>query len=206
MNSQEELLKHLKDVSDVLRKEELEQAFSQIDRADFVLGDYEPEAYEDYALPMTGGRVMLKPTVVAFMLELLDLEVGERVIDVVSGSGYVPALMAYLVGEEGEVLALERSDELLDFSRENLKKYNLPHLQIKDAKRTRLDDEVFDKMLIPEDVTIVPTRFIDSLREEGLLVTSVGDELKLLRKREGELIEEASVSGFSFDTFVDDEI
>lgn len=203
MNTREELLNHLKNVSDVLRTEELERAFADIDRADFVLGDYESEAYEDYALPILEGRNMLKPTVVAFMLELLDPQVGDRVMDVVSGTGFVSALIAYMVGEEGEVLGLERSPELLRFSREKLKKYNFPHLRLFEPTRVDLEEDAFDKIIITEDLDTIPERFIRALREEGLMVTPLDGEIKLFRKHQNDLLEERSVEGFSFDPFVD---
>lgn len=205
MNTRAELMDHLKNVSDVLRSEELERAFLEVDRSDFVLGDYEPEAYEDYSLPVAEDRVMLKPTVVAFMLELLDPQVGERVLDAVSGSGFTSALIAYLVGEEGEVVGLERSQELIDFSKEKLKKYGFANLQITSSQRPELNEESFDKILITENMETIPEKFISSLREEGLLVGVIDEEIKLLRKSQGSFIEERSVAGFSFDSYVDTE-
>lgn len=205
MNTREDLIHHLKEVSDVLRSEELERAFLNIDRADFVLGDYESEAYEDYALPLTDGRVMLKPTVVAFMLELLDPQVGERVVDAVSASGFTSALLAHLVGEEGEVLGLERSKDLLEFSSESLKKYNFTNLRITETKRVNIEEDTFDKILITESVEVIPEKFIKSLREDGLIVVPINGEIKLLRKQQNNLIEERSVTGFTFDNFVDTE-
>lgn len=170
-----------------------------------MLGDYESEAYEDYALPMMGGRNMLKPTVVAFMLELLDLQVGERVLDVSSGTGFSTALIAHLVGEEGEVVALERLVELINFSRERVSQYGFKHFRIENVKGVNLEEGLFDKILISENVGSVPIKFIESLREDGLMVVPIDEEIKLLRKRQDELIEEKSIAGFSFSDFVETE-
>lgn len=205
MNSREELIDHLKNQSDVLRSPNLESAFSRIDRADFVLESYQPEAYEDYALPMSENETISQPTTVAFMLELLDLQPEDRVIDVGSGSGWTTALMAHVVGVMGEVLGIEINDDLLEYARENIRKYDFPQAQIVKGAEVDLNDQYFDKILFSASLSYIPERFIYALREDGLLVAPMRDSITLYRKQEGSLFEEKSFPGFSFTPFVYDE-
>lgn len=201
MNTREELLDYLKNESEVLRDESLERAFTEIDRADFILGDYLPEAYEDYSLPLIEGRSIIKPTLLAFMLELLDVQIGDKVLDIVAGTGFSTALIAHMVNVDGEVLGLERSEDLLRFSREALGKYGFPQANIHNSKEVELNKEGFDKILLVENTEFIPEEIIEALKEDGLMVAVLSGEIKVLRKHQEDLIEERSIHGFTFDDF-----
>ena len=60
----------------------------------------------------------------AMCLNILDkhLQPGMRAFDIGSGSGYLTAAMAKLVGEHGKVVGVEHLDELVEFSKRNLQK------------------------------------------------------------------------------------
>ena len=58
------------------------EAFKTIDRRDFVLPEYESEAYGNYPLPIGQGQTISQPLTVAFMLELLQPAHGEKIMDV----------------------------------------------------------------------------------------------------------------------------
>lgn len=55
-----------------------------------------------------------QPTMVAAMLELLDVRSGHRVLEVGTGTGYNAALLAVLVGHEGSVVTVELEDDLAE--------------------------------------------------------------------------------------------
>ena len=63
------------------------------------------------------------------MLEALDPKEGEHILDIGSGSGWTTALLAYLVGQKGKVIGLERIPELV-----TLGQSNLIHFQFKQAR------------------------------------------------------------------------
>jgi protein-L-isoaspartate(D-aspartate) O-methyltransferase len=84
-------------------------AVAAVPRDRFV-GDRErSRAYENVALPIDCGQTISQPTVVARMLELLELQSGDRVLDVGTGSGYHAALLSLLAAE---VWTIERHSEL----------------------------------------------------------------------------------------------
>ena len=55
-----------------------------------------PHAYADEALPIEAGQTISQPVMVAKMTELLDVEPGDRILEIGTGSGYQAAILAWL--------------------------------------------------------------------------------------------------------------
>jgi protein-L-isoaspartate(D-aspartate) O-methyltransferase len=85
----------------VLKSENLIDAFRKIDRKDFVLVEEKEIPYEDKALQIGYGQTISQPYVVAFMIELLDLQNADKVLDIGSGSGYTTAIISNAIGRVG---------------------------------------------------------------------------------------------------------
>jgi len=64
------------------------------------------------ALPIGFGQTISQPLVVAFMLELLAPETGDKILDIGSGSGWTSALLGELVEEKGKIIAIDIVPEL----------------------------------------------------------------------------------------------
>ena len=88
------------------------EAFRAIDRKDFVPEELQDEAYGNYPLQIGYGQTISQPNTVAFMLELLAPELGNKIIDVGSGSGWQTALLAHIVGPKGKIFGIELVPEL----------------------------------------------------------------------------------------------
>ena len=113
------------------------EAFEKIDRKDFILPEMMDEAYGNYPLPIGHGQTISQPLTVAFMIELLAPQFGDKILDVGSGSGWTTALLAYVVSQKGGgerlnvksqklggIMAVERIPELCKFGEVNVRKYN----------------------------------------------------------------------------------
>lgn len=96
MNNNEELIELLKK-DGYLKNSVIIEAFKNVDRKDFVLEAFKEKAYLNEPLLIGNGQTISQPLVVAFMLELLDLKIGERVLEIGTGSGWNTALMAYIL-------------------------------------------------------------------------------------------------------------
>jgi len=86
-------------------------AVAHVDRARFVPGDLRGRAWEDNALPLAAGQTISQPSLVAYMVALLDVRPGDRVLDVGTGSGYHAAVLAQLAAE---VFSVEVHAELAE--------------------------------------------------------------------------------------------
>lgn len=96
MNTNEELIELLKK-DGYLKNPIIIEAFKNVDRKNFVPENVKEKSYYNEALPIGFDQTISQPLVVAFMLELLDLKMGERVLEVGTGSGWKTALMAYIL-------------------------------------------------------------------------------------------------------------
>ncbi|MGH3803035.1 MAG: methyltransferase domain-containing protein [Pseudonocardiaceae bacterium] len=61
-----------------------------------------------------------QPSVVVGMLEALNVQPGQRVLEIGTGTGYNAALLAELVGPRGHVLSVDVDSELVSVARKNL--------------------------------------------------------------------------------------
>ncbi len=74
-----------------LKTPEIIEAFRKIKRADFLPEDLKKSAELNEALPIGYGQTISQPLVVAFMLEQLSPQPGDKILDVGSGSGWTTA-------------------------------------------------------------------------------------------------------------------
>src|SRR5687767_3731788 len=88
-----------------IRSPRLLAAMRKVRREGFVpsyLGEF---AYEDTPLPIEEEQTISQPYIVALMIEALELQGGERVLEVGTGSGYAAAVLAEVTqgdaGREG---------------------------------------------------------------------------------------------------------
>ncbi len=132
-----------------------------------------PEAYGDWALPTACGQTISQPYIVARMLELAELEPGQRVLEVGTGSGYQTALLARLVRE---VYSIERVHELLDAARRRLETLGLTNVRLREGDGTLGWREAapYDRVVVAAAAPRVPEALKEQLGERGVLVIPVG--------------------------------
>ncbi len=162
-----------------LHSENIIEAMRKVDRADFVPEESKPLAHSDHPIHIGYQQTISQPTTVAFMLELLSPQKGEKILDIGSGSGWTTALLSYIVGENGSVLGLERVEELVEFGAKNLEKCNITNAKIKRAGTTLGDPKgaPYDKILVSAAARKFPDELLSQVREGGVIVMPVRDSV-----------------------------
>jgi protein-L-isoaspartate(D-aspartate) O-methyltransferase len=132
-------------------------------------------AYLDLDLPVGKGgtRRLLKPMVLAKMLQALDLTPDDKVLDVGCATGYGAALMARLAGE---VIALEQDDSLLAEAKAAFAASGIANVR---AVQGRLTDgckaeSPFNAILVEGCIEIGPETLCGQLADGGRLICIQG--------------------------------
>ena len=189
---------------DVLRSPRLIEAFERVDRVDFVVEELRMMAYEDHPLPIGAGQTISQPYTVAFMLELLEPGMDDRVLDVGSGSGWTTALLACV---SKHVDAVERVEELVEFSKLNLSKYDFDNVEVHHAKQTLgLQGEYFDKILVSCAADEVPQALLRQLLPDGVMVIPVQNSIIKVRKGSDGKVRTEEYPGFVFVPLIRDDL
>jgi protein-L-isoaspartate(D-aspartate) O-methyltransferase len=179
------------------------QAFRKIKRIGFLPEDMKDLAELNEALSIGYGQTISQPLVVAFMLELLDPQPGDKVLDIGAGSGWTSALLSEIVGDKGQVIAIEIIPELVEFGRKNIAKYNfiekgIAEFVCADGSQGYEKEAPFDKILCSAEAKEVPRAWRDQLKTGGRIITPIGSSIWFFIKKSPEQFEEKEYPGFVF--------
>ena len=143
-------------------------AFMTIPREDFVGKQQRALAYVDEDLPLSGGRCLMEPMVLARLLQALEIRPDDSVLIVGAGCGYGTAVAAKLAGS---VIAIETRANLVDKAQDVLVSISIDNAAI---VKSRLVDGYpeegpYDRILIEGGVETVPDSLLEQLTPKGRL-------------------------------------
>ncbi|GIW66918.1 MAG: protein-L-isoaspartate O-methyltransferase [Candidatus Parcubacteria bacterium] len=189
--------------NNVLKTESIINAFLKIDRKNFVREENLFEAYADYPLSIGEGQTISQPWTVAFMLELLQPQEGNKVLDVGFGSGWTTALLAQIVGDTGKVYGIEIIPKIFEFGKNNIEKYNfikknIIKLKLGDGSKGWKEYSPFDRILVSASTKEIPYQLIEQLNINGILVIPDNQGIYQIFKDQEGNIEKKYYYGFSF--------
>ena len=185
----------------ILKTSEVVRAFLKVPRELFVWPGMEDQAYWDTPLPLGDtGQTISAPHMVAIMLEELKVKPNMKVLEIGTGSGYNAALIAELVGPKGEVITIERVQELVEFAKKNIERAGYASIvKVIHGDGTlgyppKSTEAIYDRIIVTAAAPRVPKHLLLQLKEEGILLAPVGppgyQELTRITKRGGQLHEE----------------
>ncbi len=168
----------------IIKTEKVRRSAERVRRDLFVPKKYRKMAYEDIPLPIGEDQTISAPHMVFMMNELLDLEVGQLVLEVGSGSGYHAATIAEIVAPSdvpvsswGTVITVEINPRLATLAYNNLRvagySSRVHVVNYDGSSGLPLRDKV-DRILVTAAAPEVPPPLIDLLKEEGRIVIPVG--------------------------------
>ena len=151
----------------------VQSAMLEIPREKFVPPALADLAYLDLDLPVgkSGSRRLLKPMVLAKLINAADIASTDRVLDVGCATGYGAAVLARLARE---VFALEEDEDLARMARSELSDQQSVRLVTGPLNAGWPKDAAYDVILLEGATEIAPQAFLDQLRDRGRLVGILG--------------------------------
>lgn len=199
------LIKHLEDTG-VLKSSQVKKAFLAVDRINYVPERLRDLVYHDSPLVLAEGQTISQPTTVAFMLEMMDIQKGNKILDIGGGSGWVTALMAYLVGEEGFVYAYEINELMGMIGAENLQRNMVKNASYEIVNAADVWEKYapYDRIYSGAAFQSIPMKLKEQLAIDGVLVapTQDGYVRRVTRASDTEFHEE-EFYGYTFVPFMD---
>lgn len=121
-----------------------------------------------------------RPTLMARMLETLQLQPGMRVLEIGTGTGYNAALLAHLIGDPRLVTTIDRDEPLVQQARKAFRSLGLDTIRtvVGDGYQGMESHAPYDRMIATASVPTVPLAWTRQLRPGGRLVMELRGSLE----------------------------
>ena len=192
----------LEQLANRIDDERVIDAMAAVPRHRFVPPDRRDRAYRDRPLPIGDGQTISAPHMVAIMADLLELEPGDRVLEIGTGCGYHAAVTAELVGP-ANVYSVEFGDSLAASARERLAAcgYEDVTVVVGDGRDGEAESAPFDAAYATCALETVPGAVCEQLRVGGRFLGPIGTRLQTLvrlEKRDVDAFERSSHGAVRF--------
>ena len=158
-------------------------------------------AYSDKALKIGAGQTISHPFTVAFQTEKLNINKGDKILEIGTGCGYQTAVLLEM---GAKVYSIERQKELYDKT-----KVFLPLLGYKGAKLVYGDGykglpqfAPFDKIIVTAAAPYIPDDLLTQLAIGGILIIPLGEGeeqvMNMITKKSGSEFEKQAFGKFKF--------
>ena len=167
-----------------IRNPEVLSAIGKVPRHLFMESTFIQFAYKDQAFPIGAGQTISQPYTVAFQTQLLQVEKGDKILEVGTGSGYQAAVLLEM---GARVFTIERQKELYNRVHKFLPEigYN-PACFFGDGYKGLPGFAPFDKIIVTAGAPEIPEGLISQLVIGGFMVIPVGNdqrqEMKLVTR------------------------
>ena len=149
------------------------KVMAEVPRHEFVPENVRDLAYRNRPLPIGHGQTISQPYIVALMTDLLEVQIGSKVLEVGTGSGYQAAVLAEL---GAKVFTIEIIEPLGQLAKERLKRlgYGNVKTRISDGYYGWKEHAPFDAIIVTAAASHVPPPLVRQLKPGGRMVAPVG--------------------------------
>jgi protein-L-isoaspartate(D-aspartate) O-methyltransferase len=162
-----------------IKDENVLDAIGRIPRHVFMDSGFLDHAYQDKAFPIAADQTISQPYTVAFQSELLQVNPGDKILEIGTGSGYQTAVLLEL---GASVFSIERQRELYKKTSKFLPKlgYRPKKLIFGDGYKGLKEEAPFNGIIVTAGAPFVPKPLLSQLAIDGRLVIPVGDEVQIM--------------------------
>ena len=148
-------------------------AIQDIPRHFFLDDAFDEWAYKDQAFPIDANQTISQPYTVARQTELLEINEGDKVLEIGTGSGYQACVLAKL---GVKVYSIERQEELFLNTSAFLPKIGFGHIRtlFGDGFKGAPRFAPFDKIIITAGASEMPHELLEQLKIGGIMVIPYG--------------------------------
>lgn len=152
---------------------EVLKSIETIDRSSFISKSFLNRSLEDIPLPIECGQTISQPSLVAFMIQQLEIPYRSKVLEIGTGSGYQTAILSRL---SSRVYSIERYKKLVDMAKLRLAKLNISNVIIllMDGFFGYSLQAPFDRIILTAAVEEIPNLLINQLKVGGIMIIPVG--------------------------------
>jgi protein-L-isoaspartate(D-aspartate) O-methyltransferase len=157
-----------------IQDEDVLRVIGSVPRHEFVPEDYLDQAYANHPLPIGYGQTISQPYIVAWMTELLDLQPGEKVLEIGTGSGYQAAVLAEL--GDVDVYTIEIVPELAVGAAVRLQDLGYTNIHTKQSDGYYGWEEFapYDAIIVTAAPDHLPAPLVEQLSQDGRIVIPIG--------------------------------
>ncbi|TAH18658.1 MAG: protein-L-isoaspartate(D-aspartate) O-methyltransferase [Cytophagales bacterium] len=156
-----------------IRDERVLEAMGKVPRHFFLDSAFVNQAYQDIAFNIGEGQTISQPYTVAYQTSLLDVQVGDKILEIGTGSGYQSSV---LIALGATLYTIEYNRKLYEKARALLLKMNYKGNFIHgDGSQGFLSAAPYNRILVTAGAPQAPQALLDQLKENGKLVIPIGD-------------------------------
>lgn len=148
------------------------EAMRSVPRHGFVRPGDRSRAYADKPLPIGEGQTISQPYIVAYMTEMLELQPGDRVLEIGTGSGYQAAVLSEITDQ---VYSIEIIEKLASRARESLEQNGYKQVKVKQGDGYYgWKEYAFDAIIVTAAAGHIPPPLLEQLKPGGRMVIPIG--------------------------------
>ncbi|MCX7947283.1 MAG: protein-L-isoaspartate O-methyltransferase [candidate division WOR-3 bacterium] len=154
-----------------MKDEKIINAFEKIPRNLFV----ENEPFEDKAVYLKLNQTSSQPSLIAKMLELLEIKPTDTILEIGTGSGYLTAILCEI---SHFVYSIDIFSEFIEETDKKLKLlgYKNYKLLVRDGNYGLAEFSPYEKIIASAYFESIPTALLEQLTIDGILVLPVGNK------------------------------
>ena len=166
-----------------IRDKEVLKAMETVDRKLFLNGIFQSRSQDDIPLPISCGQTISQPSLVARMIEKLEINKSCKVLEIGTGSGYQTAILSKL---SRRVYSIERHRTLKRKAEALLLDNNFRNVIciLGDGSLGIEKQAPFDRIIVSAAAEDIPKILIKQLKYGGVMILPVGmpkDEQTLIK-------------------------